>query len=378
MGIGEGNKDFRALKSVQAFDEFRGIIDQMYDMILVEAESEKEAIEGMRFLLRSMAMSSEIAGDANPRLPFFQRMDTAARKIGGDNPDAEYDIAVLDGQYNYKITGNIGNVKYFSFSVSGGKGKTPSYGIGYIKDSDLQADENGDFTLWLSKTRPSQPGAWIQITEDAANVLVRQYIGDRSKEQLATYSIEAVGDNLPPIRPPKDAEIAQNIEATGHAFLTLSAWGKTIVEKIVPELSDNPNTFFKRKGKQIGGQTAEISNLYFMCLYSFADDEALVIELEPPRSRYWNFTMNSIWRETPEYLNRPVSLTMDGAHKEADGKVRFVVSHQDMGHPNWIDTSGHHRGFLTFRSVEGEDMTEPKLKKMKLTAVKDFLEAPIF
>ena len=75
---------FADLQSVQAFDQLLATLAEMRDMILEDAVDEREASEGMRFLLRTVAMSQEVTGDGYPRAPHFARMDTPRRKIGGE------------------------------------------------------------------------------------------------------------------------------------------------------------------------------------------------------------------------------------------------------------------------------------------------------
>lgn len=358
--FGGGDASYHYLDSAEQFDQLQEVVEQAKQMVLSEAQNEQEAIEGMRWLLRVLAVSSEVAGDANPRLPFFQRMDTPARKVGGDNPDAEYDLAAIDGHYDYRISGNIGSVSYLSFTVSGGQGMIPRYMAGYIGDDDLQADENGDFTLWLSKEAPDKPGAWVEIPEDASSILVRQYIADRKVEVLADYKIEAIGENLPPLEPPSDELIARNIAATAYAFLKLTTLHKTVL----PEMLQMPNSFIRATSENLGGEISGSENIYMIMHYQIADDEALIVTVEPPESRYWNLTWESIWHETPDYLHRPVSRTLAEATPDADGKIRFVVAHKDPGVDNWIDTIRHNRGFLTFRWLEVEGVEKPTVRKV--------------
>jgi len=317
----------------------------------------------MRFLLRNIAVSTEVAADGNPRYPFFQRMDTPERKIGGDNIDGEYDIAVLDGIYDYKITGNIGTVKYLSFTINGGKGMTKRFGMGYIKDTDLQADENGDFTLWLSKTKPTEPGAWAPITDQASNIMTRQYVGDRSKETLATYQIEAIGEAQASTNVRSDQYVANAIAGTTYTYMTLATLHRTVLANVLA----SPNEMSVVSGKSLGGDVAGESNIYFLGFYDLQDDEALILEVTPPQTRFWNLTTYSVWNEAPEYRYRQTSLTSETALIDPQGRARFVLSKENPGHPNWIDLNDYHRGFVLFRWVEGENIPDPKVKLIKQT-----------
>ena len=90
MGFGvSSNQNYSTLASHQALLDFEEALATARRMVLNDARTEQEAAEGMRWLLRVIAMSVEVAADANPRMPHFQRMDTLVRKVGGDNPDAE-------------------------------------------------------------------------------------------------------------------------------------------------------------------------------------------------------------------------------------------------------------------------------------------------
>jgi len=358
------NADFEQLESVQQFTNLNGLLGDMQAMVLADARSEREAIEGMRWLLRTLAMSAEVAADADPRHPYFARMDTPARKVGGDNPDAEYDHAIIDGRYDYRITGNLGSVRYLSFTLTAGQGMTPRRMAAFINDRNLTTDANGNFTLWLTKQKPSEPGDWIEIPEDASGVLARQYIADRAREELAQYRIDVVGQV--PRDPDNDEQIANALVGASYAFLKLSRLHKTVL----PELWDTPNQFVRATSKRLGGAISGSDNLYMLAAFDVAEDEALIIDVIPPDTRYWNLALETRWHESPDYRWRNTSHTLDQVNRREDGLVRFVVAHQDPGLPNWIDTAGHRFGFLTFRWLETEDVAIPKIEKVSLQTLR--------
>ena len=128
---------FADLESVKAFDELIAALGEMRTMILEDAVTEREASEGMRFLLRTVAMSQDVTGDGFPLAPHFARMDSKRRKIGGDNPNAEYDNVVWDGSIDYKITGNRGSVDHLSFQALVRLPSGRSSSIGYVNERDL-------------------------------------------------------------------------------------------------------------------------------------------------------------------------------------------------------------------------------------------------
>lgn len=355
--------DYSSTASHQAFLDMQDMISNAREMVLADARTEQEANEGMRWLLRVISMSTEVAADTNPQLPHFQRMDTLARKVGGDNPDAEYEFAQIDGRFDYKITGNLGRIRYLGFTINAGQGMNPRRQVGYISDQMLDLDQEGNFTILLAQEKPEQPGHWIQIPEDASGVLVREYIADRANEVLPTLNIAILGE-APEFTPPSDEEIANSIIGASYAFLKLT----TLHRAVLPELLEEHNDFIRATSEQLGGAISGADNLYMIGSYQIEDDEALIVKVRPPPSRYWNLTLENRWHEIGDYLHRPTSLTLEGVESEPDGSVEFLIAHQNPGHPNWLDTSGHNFGFMTFRWVDGEsmDVMMPETRLVKL------------
>ena len=355
-------EDYSRLESHQAFLDLQAAVDEGRKMVLRDARTEQEAIEGMRWLLRVLAMSSEVAGDSNPSLPHFQRMDTHVRKVGGDNPDAEYLHAQIDGKHDYIITGNIGTVRYLGVTVNAGLGWSQRRQVGYLSDQTMTVDEQGNFTILLTKNKPDVPGDWIQIPDDASGVLVRQYIADRSEEALPTMDIRVFGETLP-FAPPSDDAVANALKGAAFSFFGLS----NLHTLVFPELLEVHNEFFKATSEILGGDISGADNLYMLGSYQLADDEALVIRAKPPETRYWNLVLETRWHEILDHRYRPVSLTLEGAEYNDDGSVEFIVSHQDPGRPNWLYTSGHNFGFMTLRWLDGKydevDLPETEVVK---------------
>ena len=354
---------YSKLQSHQALFGFEEALGAARKMVLEDARTEQEAAEGMRWVLRAAAMASEIAGDANPKQPYFQRMDTPTRKIGGDNPDAEYALAAIDGRYAYRITGNIGNVSYLGFTINGGNGMSKRRQVGYISDTMLTLDQEGNFTILLSTEKPKETGDWVKITEDASSILVRQYIADRHTAILPTLNIEIMGGN-PAFLPPTDDEIATAITNATFAFFALT----NLHNLVLPELIDEPNKFIRATSENLGGEISGADNLYMIGSHQIANDEALVVTVFPPKTRYWNFSLETRWHETPDYLHRPTSRTLSEVEYGEDGSVRFIISHIDIGLRNWMDTSGHNFGFMTFRWLDGigGKVLMPEVKLVKL------------
>jgi len=354
---------FDDLESVKAFDELMATIGQMRSMILADSTSEREASEGMRFLLRTLAMSQDVSGDGYPQAPHFARMDTPRRKIGGDNPNAEYDNLAWNGRYDYRITGNRGTLDHLSFTVllRGANGR--SRALGYVNERDLELDAKGDFTIWLTAKKPTAPGVWIKSEPGDGSILVRQYVGDRAKEKLATYQVEVVGRKpFDPLAPSTDAEVAHGIRLAQSA---LNGLGR-LHHYVKPGLGDSVNGFVRLNSDDFGADISSMDNLYLIGTYEIEEREALVVEVDRLDVRYWNFAIENPWHESVDYAQRKTARTHDDVTVDPDGKVRFVIAHARTDHPNYLETAGHRRGFMTFRWVGERDTKAPPPKVTKL------------
>lgn len=355
-GKSSGEERFASLESVQAFDQLMATMTEMRGMILADSTTDREASEGMRFLLRTLAMSQDVSGDGYPQAPHFARMDTARRKIGGDNPNAEYDNFAWNGAYDYRITGHRGTLDHLSFTVllRGANGRSSK--LGYVNERDLTLDRDGHFTLWLTAKKPTAPGNWIQTKPGDGSVLVRQYVGDRSKEKLATYRVEVVGRKpFDPLAPSTDAEVAHGIRM---AISAMNGLGR-LHHYVTPRLGESPNQFRLMNSDDFGADISSVDNLYVIGTYEIEEGEALVVEVERLPVRYWNFAIENPWHESVDYAQRKTARTHDDIRVDPDGKARFVIAHAKTDHPNYLETAGHRRGFMTFRWVGERDTKAP-------------------
>ena len=361
---------WQRLESVQAFDQLMGSVDDIRNMVLSEAESEREVAQGMRWILRNVAMTADIAGDANTLRPVFVRMDSAARKIGGDNPDGEYHLASIDGRYDYRITGTRGSVRYFSLNVNAGRGMNKRRMAAFLNDQTIEFDEQGNFNLVLSQRRPQAIGQWVEIPEDASNIMLRQYLADRGREELVSIAIAPLGEP-PPLPDTRDADIAEALKAMNYAFVFLA----TLHKIVLPQAWERPNEFFSTDADSLGGTISTPDNLYMIGSFEVARDQALIIEVQPPQTRYWNIALETHWHESVEYLHRPTSHTLETVTTSADGKVRFVIAQRDPGVPNWLDPMGNERGFMTLRWLDarGVAVPAPVVTRVKLAELADAL-----
>jgi hypothetical protein len=338
-----------APKSVEAWQFVQKMLDDITKIVMADARDSRELLDGLRVVSRVTALCSELSVEADPQLPWFFDMCSPTRMVGGPNPDGRYLLAMIRGDRRYRITGTRGTTAYLGLQVLAGTGMTPRRMAGYLSDTDLQLDA-GAFTIVVSAAEPTPAelhGAqWLQIPADAASIVVREYVGDATDEVPATLHIETL-DAQPP-QPPTDSEVAEQFTAMAWTLMKLTTLHRTIK----PELLETPNVLLTAQAADLGAADTTPDNLYMIGTFGLVDDETLLLEIEPPNTRYWNVTLENIWHECIEPRRRHSSVTNKGVTAEADGKIRIAISAKDFGHGHWLDTGGHRRGFVVLRWLD--------------------------
>jgi hypothetical protein len=303
---------------------------------------------------RATALCSELSLDVDPAAPWFFSMNSPARLIGGPNPDGEYLLAMIDGRHRYRVGGGRGTSAYLGLQVLAGTGLTPRRMAAHVSDRDLGVGEDGRFAIVLAATEPSAAelagDRWVAIPDDASAIVVREYVADRAREEPATLAIDPLDPPGPPALP-TDASLAEQLTGLAWTIAKLT----TLHRSIKPELVDRPNELVTAAAAELGGAETTPDNLYMLGTFRLSPDEALVIDLEPPATRYWSVTLENIWHECIEPRRRRSSITNAAARVGDDGRVRIVVAARDPGTGDWLDTGGRHRGWVILRWLDNPE-----------------------
>lgn len=104
-----------------------------------------------------------------------------------------------------------------------------------------------------------------------------------------------------------------------------------------------------------------------------AEDEALVITLDPQGARSLGVQASDPWGVAYEYRSRSSALSLHQVTPNPDGTITYVVCAQDPGVGNWIDTCGQSEAFLAFRwqVLTGEASPEAAVRGAEVVRLVD-------
>lgn len=325
----------------------------------------------VRLLARNIGLSLAFEMESkNPDQPELMHYFDPLRKQGGDNTDAYYSGATINGTDTYRIHGHRGTAKYFAITLVE-RGPTP-YGGGVAQTLfgwDMQVEEDGSFELILSPERPvGYTGNWMQTTPETFRVTFREFFADWEHERPMKAIIDKLTGNTEPspLTPQKVMDgLADSSRWLRHS---LTYWGD-----MIDLWKARPNEFLaygELEKNQIdftpGGQPV-------IAYWQLPEDEALIVRVRPPQARYWAVEFGNYWWETMDYRYRLSNTNMHYAQIEDDGELIIVISHQDPGLPNWLDPSGHSEGYVTFRWIDADHYPRPVATQVKYAELFDQL-----
>eukprot|EP00456_Euglypha_rotunda_P073909 TRINITY_DN67452_c0_g1_i1.p1 TRINITY_DN67452_c0_g1~~TRINITY_DN67452_c0_g1_i1.p1 ORF type:complete len:124 (+),score=31.32 TRINITY_DN67452_c0_g1_i1:174-545(+) len=82
---------------------------------------------------------------------------------------------------------------------------------------------------------------------------------------------------------------------------------------------------------------------------------------------------SGVFFNSMDFLYRPVSYTPSRTTIDRDGKIRLILSHDDCGYHNWLDTQGFERGNLTYRCLMSQASTSFRTRLVKRSALAEAL-----
>jgi len=311
--------------------------------------------EGLRYVGR-------IARHALQR--FIEERDPAAPvlgglpKLGGDNPDYVYTGATISPDYEYRLTGTLGDATYLGFgSYSGEVGTEEGLRLsGYLDGADLESDPDGRFEVIISATE--QEKNWLPMTSETTQLMVRELLLDRREQRSAALEIETRSgqDTASPFLPEGYAarldDAGRYVEGAIAQFLDWSS-----------HLASRPNHVGPLDPELAAGAQGDPHTHYYGGYFQVANDEALVIRFTPPQCEYWNLQLCNHWLESLDRPQHRVSINHHNAQRRPGGEVVVVVSQQPppatQAPLNWLDAAGHDQGCMFFRQVGTPDPCSP-------------------
>jgi hypothetical protein len=330
---------------------------------------EQSVSDGYRFALSALGVALDAYLFADRSRPVFADINTPYRRDrrwGGDNTDAYYAFAPIDPTRTYRVGGQRGDSHYFSVTIYNepSPGEWSNRIVGIVNDADLTFDDEGRFSFLIGPARPAAyDGPFVELTNDAAVALTRDYQLDPERGERVTWTIEA----LDPPDPVRNTDVD-----TATALRSARRWLDTMFS-IVP-LGTAPRedeTTLGHNSPQLANQFAQPYQVpdanygwsardacYAFGNFALRPDEALVVTHRPPTCRFWNLTLWNRFMAGHNLGDGRISVNHGSARPNSDGTITVVIARDQLAHPNAITTIDRAEGVMAFRWFLADEVPE--------------------
>jgi hypothetical protein len=314
----------------------RAAIEEAEDLIFNAPfiKTEQDRLEGYDYLAGRIRMAMQMAFDYDLDRPLFVNPTHQFSRQGLDNPDAIYFNAFLREGVEYVVRGRRGTSADLSFQVMGGQYSADSVATSLMAFDDRELDVRPDGSFEF--TYLAEPGA--------KSMIVREVFNDWDTEERGTLTIERADKLGQPAK-----ELTRDLLAKKYDVAARSLVGSIQTWFAFPQFFQykEPVNTLTAPQSTPGGLASQRSSIGH---YELADDQALVITV--PRCddcSYQGAQVGSDWYASTDYETHQTSLTKAQAVTDPDGRMRFVVSEQNPGIANWLETTGHRTGPIMLR-----------------------------
>lgn len=346
----------RRVRSGETWSDFCDLLKAAGQVLLRDGTPDDALTraEGVRYLSRLARAGLEaFVEHADPSAPTLRRTVHETVKMGADNPDSYYLNAEIDGSRTYVIRGRRNTVHFLEFatqigSYGEGRGLPPS---GHLDGADLTLDADGRFEIMVGP-EPAGPN-WLPTVPATRTLIIRQNRLDLASEALADLEIVPIGGARPSDVTPQQIDIG--VMKAGLLVATAPQLFCGWAEGFQAHVNRLPR-FDQALSDHMGGVPFI---RYHHSAWRLAPGQALVIRVPHHACDHWNFQLNNHWMESLDYRHHRIHVNSKTAAWESGGTAILVVSAEDPGHPNWIETVGHTHGTMCFRWVRPEPFDAP-------------------
>lgn len=321
--------------------------------------------------------------------------DVDGSRLLYDNPDTIYRFIAVNKTAKYVITGRVYEdiPADTTFSVLEGIAGTTSTILTF---NDLDISEDGTFVITVSGD-PAEPGQrnHLQLTSNSTLIAARNTLGDWNSENPMELAVHRVGGppnslfaqlggfvllgslvnnnplltSLVSLIPP--LHIAETPLVRGIlTSLIMVVRGANEQAKYMALATTDPDTGELRAPNVM---TQPASNAEFLAnqlqsngYFQLADDEALVLTIDPGSAGFFTVPVYNVWTITDDYWNQQTSLNNHQAVANPDGTYTMVVSLADPGVANWVSTGGLNQGIISmrFQNLDSESTDVPSVQSV--------------
>ncbi|MFA5629905.1 MAG: hypothetical protein WC997_00220 [Porticoccaceae bacterium] len=305
----------------------------------------------------------------NETLPYTAAgIQVPGSRYAGDMPDRLYRNIVVDPSCRYELRGRLDGETTLDFSIEALPGPA-NWGLpplAILQSKDIVVGDDGSFTITLDASPPRGRINHLQLPPGTISLLVRDTLLQWDKQKPVVFDVHGLDESAP-------LSSASMVNHAADQLRQSAEVSMGFYEAIWQRAANTLDPYVR----DLGWGIVAINR------FQIADDEALVVILDPLSARYLSLQVDDLWLRSTDYVTHTSTLNNAQAKPNHDGTFTFVVAKRDPGYFNWIDTDGMNDGYLIGRwellthVTTGENAVR-EVRKVKLAELGAILPEDVF
>ncbi len=331
--------DIQAAKN-RAREMFRRVTDRIYP---TEQVARTEAT-----LSNYWVKSTMVAANTDANYPRVLRVYTPAAtwlghdvpgsKWGGDNPDNAYRLIPISSDGVYELHGQRQNQPstYVTYQLVGNS--CTSITMGSLEQLDIDINNDGSYVITLDATPANGRRNHFMVPPGTLYLFIRDSLGDWETQQPDALRIKRL--NAPTRGPLTEDELARTAVTNIHSDVFYHYYAGRL-------FFNAPQIMLPPEGAGgVGGLVTQQGSLGH---FTLADDEVVIITATEGGATYRSVVLHDLFLLSLENRDHLTSFNNAQVIPDQDGRVTYVISVNDPGVHNWLDTTGLRDTLVLYR-----------------------------
>lgn len=253
-----------------------------------------------------------------------------------ENPDNHYSFVPVNVDTRLELHGKVQDppIEDVNFFIT--SNHSQAHNVCGLNWREIQRADDGTFVITMDRRPAGGRSNHLQLTPDSKRLFIRDSRKDWDQRANAYRVLRVDPPTAAPLSIDERVEMAFRTIVDDVPF---NFWFRMMVGYLEPNTVKGPEVT-----SNFGGMPTQLA---LRGRVDLDDDEAFVITLGSTGSDYWVFTLYDWWLMSGNYWAHTSSMNNDQALANRDGTHTLVISRQDPGVHNWIDTEGlQHTLFL--------------------------------
>jgi hypothetical protein len=251
-------------------------------------------------------------------------------RMGGDNPDNCYRLAGIAHGGRYRVSGRVldGCPAHSSFTLVENWGTSVT--VQTLELPGIEVDADGRFTISIDDQPANGRPNHLTTNPRVKFLFVRDSMMDWARETPLQLEIERI-DRVAGAAPSLEARLDEALRRVREDVPLYYWFFRFSAGKAVNSMPQPTRT------ASVGGLVTQASSIGRLHL---EEDQAAIIRFRPAGAAYNSLQLAMWWYHSIDAHRLQSGLSAAQAAPDGDGMITTVVSAQDPGIANWVDSGG--------------------------------------